>query len=136
MWMLMTAACASSAAASIRKFREIIDEPAIGGDRRAAPESANMTPPRLREALPEGFEILDPVWIEMPDGVKLAARILLPHSAKTRPVPAILEYIPYRRRDGTLLGDTPRHAYFAGHGYAAVRVDLRGSGDSEGLLLD
>ena len=52
------------------------------------------------------------------------------------PVPAILEYIPYRRRDGTLLGDMPRHAYFAGHGYAAVRVDLRGSGDSDGLLRD
>jgi putative CocE/NonD family hydrolase len=28
------------------------------------------------------------------------------------------------------------HHYFAGHGYAAVRVDLRGSGDSDGLLRD
>ena len=27
-------------------------------------------------------------------------------------------------------------AYFAGHGYAAVRVDMRGSGDSDGLLAD
>jgi len=92
--------------------------------------------PRVREDLPEEFEILDPVWIAMPDGAKLAARILLPRSAEARPVPAILEYIPYRRRDGTILGDTPRHAYFAGHGYAAVRVDLRGSGDSDGVLLD
>jgi putative CocE/NonD family hydrolase len=92
--------------------------------------------PQIRKDLPEAFEILDPVWIAMPDGVKLAARILLPRSARTKPVPAILEYIPYRRRDSTLLGDTPRHAYFAGHGYAAVRVDLRGSGDSEGILLD
>ena len=24
--------------------------------------------------------------------------------------------------------------YFTGHGYAAIRVDLRGSGDSEGIL--
>jgi putative CocE/NonD family hydrolase len=96
-----------------------------------------MTAPiRILENLPEAFDILDPVWIAMPDGVKLAARIWLPRSAKTRPVPAVLEYIPYRRRDGTLLGDTPRHAYFAGHGYAAVRIDLRGSGDSEGVLLD
>jgi len=92
--------------------------------------------PQVRESLAEEFDILDPVWIAMPDGARLAARILLPCSAKTRPVPAILEYIPYRRRDGTLLGDTPRHAYFAGHGYAAVRVDLRGSGDSGGVLLD
>jgi putative CocE/NonD family hydrolase len=92
--------------------------------------------PQIRKDLPEAFEILDPVWIAMPDGVKLAARILLPRSAKAKPVPAILEYIPYRRRDGTLLGDTPRHAYFAGHGYATVRVDLRGSGDSDGILFD
>jgi predicted acyl esterase len=90
----------------------------------------------IREDLPEEFEILDPVWIPMPDGARLAARILLPRASAELPVPAVLEYIPYRRRDGTILGDTPRHAYFAGHGYAAVRVDLRGSGDSDGLLLD
>ena len=52
------------------------------------------------------------------------------------PVPAILEYLPYRRRDGTVLRDRQMHAYFAGHGYAAVRVDMRGSGDSDGMLLD
>lgn len=28
------------------------------------------------------------------------------------------------------------HAYFASHGYAAVRLDRRGSGDSDGVLLD
>jgi uncharacterized protein len=95
-----------------------------------------MTGPRIRDDLPEAFEILDPVWIPMPDGARLAARVLLPRSAAAVPVPAVLEYIPYRRRDGTILGDTPRHAYFAGHGYAAVRVDMRGSGDSDGVLLD
>lgn len=26
--------------------------------------------------------------------------------------------------------------YFAGHGYAALRVDLRGSGGSDGILED
>ena len=51
-------------------------------------------------------------------------------------MPAILEYIPYRRRDATIIGDTPRHGYFAGHGYACLRVDMRGSGDSDGVLLD
>jgi putative CocE/NonD family hydrolase len=92
--------------------------------------------PRILDKLPGEFDILDPVWIEMPDGVLLAARVLLPRSAHAKPVPALLEYIPYRRRDGTLLGDTPRHAYFAGHGYAAVRIDLRGAGDSDGVLRD
>ena len=72
----------------------------------------------------------------MPDGCRLAARIWLPVDAELSPVPAILEYIPYRKRDFTRARDEPMHHYFAGYGYAAVRVDLRGSGDSDGLLLD
>ena len=32
--------------------------------------------------------------------------------------------------------DRLTHPYFAGHGYACVRVDMRGSGESDGLLLD
>ena len=51
-------------------------------------------------------------------------------------MPAILEYIPYRRRDGTRDGDDLTHPYFAGHGYACVRLDIRGSGDSDGVILD
>ena len=69
-------------------------------------------------------------------GCRLAARIWLPEDAEASPVPAILEYIPYRKRDFTRARDEPMHYYFAGHGYAAVRVDLRGSGDSDGLLAD
>ena len=51
-------------------------------------------------------------------------------------MPAVLEYIPYRKNDGTILSDVLRHPYFAGHGYAALRVDLRGTGDSDGLIYD
>src|SRR5690606_21767704 len=50
--------------------------------------------------------------------------------------PAILEYIPYRKRDLMRARDEPIHRYFAAHGYASVRVDVRGSGDSDGLLED
>ena len=52
------------------------------------------------------------------------------------PVPAILEYLPYRKRDGTYERDAMTHPYLAGHGYAGVRVDIRGSGESGGLLFD
>jgi hypothetical protein len=45
-----------------------------------------------------------------------------------------LEYIPYRKRDKTVHRDGISHPYVAGHGYACVRVDLRGSGDSDGVL--
>lgn len=72
----------------------------------------------------------------MSDGKRLAARIWLPQEAEKVPVPAILEYLPYRKRDLTRGRDAINHPYFAGHGYACVRVDLRGSGESEGVLTD
>ncbi len=76
------------------------------------------------------------VWIPMSDGVRLSARIWMPADAETDPVPAILEYIPYRKRDGTRVRDDCRHRYWAGHGYACVRLDIRGTGESEGLITD
>ena len=72
----------------------------------------------------------------MSDGCKLAARIWLPEDAEDDPVPAILEYIPYRKNDLTAARDVQHHPYIAGHGYACVRVDLRGSGESDGVLAD
>jgi putative CocE/NonD family hydrolase len=85
---------------------------------------------------PYAVRVIENCWITMSDGCRLAARIWLPVDAEMSPVPAILEYIPYRKRDFTRARDEPMHHYFAGYGYAAVRVDLRGSGDSDGLLLD
>ncbi len=79
---------------------------------------------------------IENVFIPMPDGVRLAARLFLPADSDDNPVPAILEYIPYRKRDLMRARDEPIHRYFAAHGYASVRVDVRGSGDSDGLLED
>ena len=73
--------------------------------------------------LPRPVRRIDHVWIPLSDGVRLAARIWLPEDAESDPVPAILEYLPYRKGDGTAHRDEPRHAYFAGHGYAVLRVD-------------
>ncbi|MCF7984555.1 MAG: CocE/NonD family hydrolase [Thiohalocapsa sp.] len=81
-------------------------------------------------------EVIETVWIPVGRGLRLAARVWLPETARSSPVPAILEYIPYRRRDSTRLRDDVMHGYFAAHGYACVRVDLRGSGDSDGVLED
>jgi hypothetical protein len=85
---------------------------------------------------PRAIHRLDPVWIPLKDGTRLAARAWLPVDADAHPVPAILEYLPYRRRDGTAERDALTHPYVAGHGYACVRVDMRGSGDSDGVLTD
>ena len=85
---------------------------------------------------PYRVEKKEHIWIPMRDGCRLSGRIWLPEDSEKNPVPAILEYIPYRKNDGTALRDSLIHPYFAGHGYASVRVDLRGSGDSEGVLED
>ncbi len=73
-------------------------------------------------------------WIPMKDGVRLAATLYMPDGAKPEEkFPALLEYLPYRKDDGTAAGDYPRHTYFAHRGYVSVRVDIRGFGASEGV---
>lgn len=80
-------------------------------------------------------DVLD-TWIPLPDGCRLAARLWLPRDAHVAPVPTILEYLPYRKRDGTAQRDSGTHPFFAAHGYASLRVDIRGTGDSEGTFDD
>lgn len=70
----------------------------------------------------------------MPDGARLGARLWLPESEQ--PVPAIIEYIPYRKDDYSAVRDSTTIAYFASQGYACIRVDMRGSGSSDGVLYD
>lgn len=76
------------------------------------------------------------VWIALSDGSRLAARVWRPATFGDEPVPAILEYLPYRKGDRTAPRDAAIGAYFAGHGYAYARVDLRGTGDSDGIIED
>ena len=86
------------------------------------------------ETLPHAVRVIDNAWLPLADGTRLAARLWLPDDAERNPVPAILEYIPYRKADQTVYRDAINHGYLAGHGYACVRVDMRGSGDSDGVL--
>lgn len=91
---------------------------------------------KVRKTFPHKVRKIENVWIPMRNGARLSASIWMPENAEQEPVPAILEYIPYRKDDGTALRDSLRHPYFAGFGYASLRVDLRGSGDSDGILYD
>lgn len=76
---------------------------------------------------------MEQAWIPMKDGIRLAATLYMPDGAKPgEKFPALLEYLPYRKDDGTAAEDYPHHAYFARRGYVSVRVDIRGFGASEG----
>ena len=74
--------------------------------------------------------------ITLSDSTRLSTRLWKPTDAATDPVPAILEFLPYRKRDGTTARDALTHPYFAQRGYASARVDMRGNGDSYGLMED
>jgi uncharacterized protein len=91
---------------------------------------------RIRTDFPRIVREIEHTWIPLADGTRLAARIWLPEDAEADPVPAVLEYLPYRKNDGTAVRDAKRQPYLAGHGYAAVRVDMRGTGESDGILAD
>lgn len=91
---------------------------------------------RTVTALPNEITEEEHLWIPLPDGTRLAARLWRPVSSDDDPVPGVLEMIPYRKRDLTAQRDSIHHPYMAGYGCACLRVDLRGSGDSEGVLTD
>ena len=81
-----------------------------------------------------GYEVSESVRIPMPDGIHLSARLWLPAAAV--PVPVVLELIPYRKRDAYRDADDAWGAVLAAAGIAFARVDVRGTGDSEGVLVD
>jgi predicted acyl esterase len=92
---------------------------------------------RAAWTLPEKrpFRIVEHEWLTLRDGTRLSARLWIPEGTHAVPVPVVLEYIPYRKRDGTRSRDNHNGERLAQHGIAFARVDIRGSGDSEGVLV-
>ncbi|MGH9649114.1 MAG: CocE/NonD family hydrolase, partial [Terriglobales bacterium] len=80
------------------------------------------------------FEI-QRAWLTMPDGVRLSATYFLPKARTAgERFPALLELLPYRKDDSFYLRDYPVYSYFAKCGFATVKVDIRGTGSSEGTV--
>jgi uncharacterized protein len=76
-------------------------------------------------------------WIPMEDGVRLAASLFLPEGAEAgRPAPVVLEALPYRKDDATASYWPEYERLCREYGYAVARVDLRGTGSSEGMATD
>jgi len=71
----------------------------------------------------------------MPDGVNLAVTYFMPVAKKKgERFPVLLKMDPYRKDDFFYKSDYARSAYFARRGYVTARVDVRGTGGSEGIL--
>ncbi len=97
----------------------------------AAPSSAKVSPPS-----PPVFDVtLEEVRIPMGDGVRLATDLWRPKGKGERArFPVLLEYLPYRKDESR--GDRyDLYAYFVRRGYVVARVDMRGTGNSEGTLI-
>jgi putative CocE/NonD family hydrolase len=74
-------------------------------------------------------------WIAMPDGVKLAADLFMPAGDITGTnFPVLLEYLPYRKTESRARNYS-LYSYFVERGYVVARVDIRGTGNSEGRLI-
>jgi predicted acyl esterase len=74
------------------------------------------------------------LFIQMPDGVRLNATLHAP-DGEGGPWPAILEALPYRKDDVTA-SYRPEYVRLAEAGYVVCRVDVRGTGSSEGIATD
>ncbi len=73
--------------------------------------------------------------IEMPDGVRLAADLFMPiDAADDARYPVLLEYTPYRK-DESRARNAALYSYFIDQGYVVARVDIRGTGNSEGETI-
>jgi hypothetical protein len=102
---------------------------ALSGDRFAAASAWRLPAKRP-------FRIIENEWIPMQDGVRLAARIWMPEGAETHLVPVVWEYLPYRLWDDLRWRDDKTGENLAPYGITFVRVDIRGTGNSEGVMVD
>ena len=74
-------------------------------------------------------------WVEVRDGIRLSISIWLP-DGELGPQPCILEALPYRKDDMTSSYRPEYVRLSRDYGYAVARLDVRGTGSSEGWAVD
>ena len=57
----------------------------------------------VRTEYPFDVETVDPLWITLADGTRIAVTLWRPRGEAR--VPVVVEMVPYRRRDGTVARD-------------------------------
>ena len=99
----------------------------VGAFAEAAP-ALDPSPPVYEISLREAK-------VAMPDGVRLAADLYLPTGGPVGArFPVLLEYLPYRKNEARAR-NYALYSYFVKRGFAVARVDIRGTGNSEGRLI-
>ncbi|HSD69759.1 MAG TPA: CocE/NonD family hydrolase [Woeseiaceae bacterium] len=84
---------------------------------------------------PQYNVVIHEASIPMPDGVMLAADLYMPTGgAPDEKFPVLLEYLPYRK-DESRGRNFSHFSYFVERGYVVARVDIRGTGNSEGRVI-
>ena len=102
----------------------------------SVPMDTAQAPPAPSESSAPAFDVaLEEVWIPMSDGVRLAADLWRPRGPGDKGrFPVLLEYLPYRKTEAR--GSRyPLYGWFVRRGYVVARVDIRGTGNSEGTLI-
>jgi putative CocE/NonD family hydrolase len=93
-----------------------------------AQESSGLSQPAYDFGIEAG-------WITMPDGVRLSATYYKPVPlVPDEKFPIVFEFLPYRKDDSGYIGTYSLYSYFVRRGYIMVRVDIRGTGSSEGVF--
>jgi putative CocE/NonD family hydrolase len=88
----------------------------------------------MTDSAPYPVTCIDPLFVTLADKTRIAITLWRPDTDVK--VPVVVEMVPYRRRDGTVGRDMEIHPWLAARGIACARIDLRGSGDSDGELAD
>lgn len=103
------------------------------------PETLNGGP------LPSGFKFypathsvaIERTGLSMADGTQMAVTFFKPADASaSRKVPIVVAMLPYRKDDEFYAVDHGIYSYLAARGVAGARIDIRGTGGSDGRLVD
>ena len=92
----------------------------------------------IADPIPATYEVtVENGFLTMSDGVRLAVTYYkpVPPTADQR-FSAVLEMLPYRKDDDFYARDYQMERYFAKRGIVIARVDIRGTGSSEGSTPD
>ncbi len=115
----------------MRCLGRIVRRPAVTGVALALMAAA----PKREPSAPAYGLAMQEAWIPMRDGIRLAADVYLPTGGRAgERFPVLLEYLPYRKTEARD-GSQALYSYFVQRGYAVARVDIRGTGNSEGRLI-